>query len=482
MRNAIVAAMLLGASAFICGEVRAMMWSAQPIVVHEWGVQEFDWDNGKTVRPVLPNFIYTDLNPGVTVPAPEHRVKDLPPDSGMRRKPVLYFYLADSRLGENAVGVEMRFAYGHANAWYPQVNMFRTPDMTAGAKEPDWDGWRKSQQGRPFRNDAGKAVPVPDDPRMELVWSRLVLSKDLPAGPKLQEDLSSQHWISAARKVQSSYVTNGSETEKFLFYEGATHELPAIAVIPSLGDISDRADGDASHIVNVGDTPIYNVFAICRRGHSGWIAYMHVLEPINLPSSNDRGAGTAISTLSIPGSEKFDDSAADYREWSLTTSRLVTALTEGDTISINHGMRDPADPQGPCISSQLFLDEATALESIWHDDFFNSDGLTIVYQQSPVALDRAMPLNIYTDMYRYAKLSRCGLVLNKNVNAANARMVFYAVQSLGYAQPKDRDRAIKVIQANRFLAEGALAYFLRTGWQAKDLDDVRNTLDGRVGK
>lgn len=44
------------------------------------------------------------------------------------------------------------------------------------------------------------------------------------------------------------------------------------------------------------------------------------------------------------------------------------------------------------------------MEAIWHADFFDADGLTILYREDSVYLDQAMPLNIYTDMYHYLTL------------------------------------------------------------------------------
>ena len=179
--------LLLGASLFFGGVLLtssgwAALWLAQPLVVHEWGVQVFDWSKPTPSSPPMPDFIHTDAHPGTAVASTQKRVKDLPPDNGIRFKPVLYFYPPANQLGESLVGVEMRFAYGHANAWYPQANVYRTPGMTANAKEPDWDAWRKANGPRMFADAKKLAVPVPDDERMDLVWSRLTLSMDVPAG------------------------------------------------------------------------------------------------------------------------------------------------------------------------------------------------------------------------------------------------------------------------------------------------------------
>jgi len=71
-------------------------------------------------------------------------VSDLPADSGVRTKPILYFYPAKpfGRGTSNTqakVGIEMRFADGYANAWWPQVNRYRTKEESQKASAPDWE-------------------------------------------------------------------------------------------------------------------------------------------------------------------------------------------------------------------------------------------------------------------------------------------------------------------------------------------------------
>jgi hypothetical protein len=470
--------LLLSASLFFGGVLLtlpggAASWSAQPLVVHEWGVQVFDWSKPTPTSPPLPDFIHTDAHPGTPVVSTQKRVKDLPPDSGIRFKPVLYFYPPANQLGENLVGVEMRFAYGHANAWYPQASVYRTPGMTANAKEPDWDAWRKANGPRMFADPKKLAVPVPDDERMELVWSRLTLSKDVPAGVKLPE-VDKGHWISIARQVQSAYVSNGTEAEKFLFYEGATHERPAVTLIADADGFMSRPS-KMTHIVNVTDLPLYNVFAIYHHDHHTWIGYATVLEPIK-PASQQGGAGSTITSLAVPDFAAFNDWTDDKTIVALTIDRLRATLTEGGGLSINHDLRDPADPQGPTQCAELFPDEAQALETIWHDDFFNNDGLTILYRESPAALDRAMPLNLYTDMYHYIKFSRCGLVVNKNIDPAQVMATYFGVAALPY-DSKMPAATLAALKANRFLTEGNIAYFERLGRDPKQIAEMRAALD-----
>jgi hypothetical protein len=67
-------------------------WDARPIDVHEWGVNTFDWNDDQPLQQELPDYFYADKKPGKTMAPPERRVRDLPADSGIRTKPILYFY------------------------------------------------------------------------------------------------------------------------------------------------------------------------------------------------------------------------------------------------------------------------------------------------------------------------------------------------------------------------------------------------------
>ncbi len=181
----------------------AKSWQASPIVVHEWGVNLHDWQ-GDPLRaahdPDLPPFFYTDKKPGKVFPAPGGaKVKKLAPDSGIRFKPLVYFY------GSGPIGLEARFEYGHANAWYPQVNVYRDPEMVKGAKAIDWDTWQKQNQFQfQITNSvAGRLAPVPDDPRFELVWHHLTLDEKLTPSALAP---SEEHWLNIARDVEWSAI------------------------------------------------------------------------------------------------------------------------------------------------------------------------------------------------------------------------------------------------------------------------------------
>ncbi|MDK1030540.1 MAG: hypothetical protein QGD94_00875 [Planctomycetia bacterium] len=466
MRRTAFLVFVLAVSA-VAPEASGGMWSAQPIVVHEWGVSVFDWAKGAAVPETLPAFMYTEKKPGKGLGAPKQRVKDMPPDTGERLKPILYFYPQGYMTKDVKVGVEVRFAYGRANAWWPQVSLYRTPEQTAKAKPVDWEAWRK-KHGNRWRKPLPK---LPDDERFELVWHDLTLTKDLPTGKTLVgKKLPEDHWVRRARKVDSwlrprfpYYVSNGKEVERFLFYEGATREMPAITVLPP------RREEKECHLVNVGEEPIYDVFVVYRGGGRRWVKYLAVLPPVPAVKKKTFGWGhdvAQIVSIALPDfANQLLGGALDEAEFDRRTrGKLVEVLTAGEHYApqFYRGMRDPGDPQPPTKMHHLFLPEAVALEKIWHTEFFESDGLTVVYRESPEYLDEAMPLRIYTDMHHYVMLSRCGLVLNRNLRYDNARAMFDAVR--WYANEKSeakRAANLEKCRGDPFLAVGVARYYLK---------------------
>ena len=55
--------------------------------------------------------------------------------------------------------------------------------------------------------------------------------------------------------------------------------------------------------------------------------------------------------------------------------------------------------------------EVDALLAVWGKRLFKAEGANIIYREDPEALDRLVPLSIYTDMHHFVKLRRLGLVL-----------------------------------------------------------------------
>ena len=464
---------------------RRALWAPKPLVVHEWGVARFDWGTGRAKPAELEPFIYTDKVPDEQLPEPEQRVKDSPGDTGARDKPILYFYTP----GNTTVGVEERFSHGHATAWWPNVHVYRTPEETARAKPVDLEAWRKERLRQRMRNP--RKVRVPDDERFELVWHRLQLTKDKPKGQHLQGILlPKEHWVRRAREVDSAFVSNGRELEKFLFYEGRTRERPVLAILPP-----DHRHPQTCHVVNVGERTVYDVFAIYRKGKTRWAGYVSRLEPVpernSLEGPMRHGhAAPQIGALAIPdvsqaevvqGIGPIDDEAFRRR----TRKRMMAALTEGEhyTPLSGGGLRDPAVPQPPCRMHQLYEKEAEALLAIWGEEFFAAEGLTLIYRESPEALDEAMPLNIYTDMWHVVKLSRCGLVLNRNIALDRLKDIRQAVLAAAARKPDQQDDPLPdLLTTNRYHALGLAEFIRRQRWHGEGIEAVMERLENEPAR
>ncbi len=472
-------ALVLGAGIAASGG----MWSAQPLYVHEWGVNQFDWSAAGPPAPDFPAYMYTDRKPGKPVPVKGSRTKDLPPDSGIRWKPILYFYPQWERGKSVPLGVEVRFARGRAWSWWPQVNTYRTPGEVAKAKPVDWAAWKKKHGQRRW---GGKLAPVPDDKRFELVWSKLELTRKPPKGAALPgAKLPADHWARVAREVDAWYVSNGKECERYVFYEGRTREVPAVTILPPGTWLTGAFRNSKDYLlVNTGKHPIYDVFVTCRKDGKLWTTYIAELPPARAPKTESGKAparGTApLTALPIPDFAKNPPKkpigAAEFK--ARTSGRLVEALSTGRRLPGGRSglstMRDPADPGGAAQTHLLYPQEAAVLEKIWRKQFFASDGWTIVYRESPAYLNAAMPLNIYTDMYHSPVISRCGLVLNSNVPLERAASVHAAVSSYAaFAKHKDRAQWIKTINANRLMALGHIRWKFARGTARYDKEAAK---------
>ena len=525
---------LPAAALVLPGSATAGMWDPLPMTVHEWGVNTFDWDLGDRLHQELPGFLYTDQKPGKLIAKPEERVRDLPADSGIRTKPILYFYLPEKFQFEKPaqVGVEMRFGYGYANAWWPQVNVYRDAKTSQAAAPPDWKTWKEKllkQAEKAIKGTGENPEAVerwkqslkvyqsldeqsqiawlanqmrwfgesdfPEDGRMQLVWERLTLHHSLPEDQSLPgEDLPDDHWVKLAREVDAAYVRHGDEAERYVFYEGKTSERPAIAVLPrGNGPNWMRPQQEAARkdlaLVNIGAHPIFDVTAIYRDSEKGilWVGSIPMLPALaDVRSHVDQDMALRIPDFSKPLAD--DNFAVGAEEFTRRTSdRLIENLTSGYHYDPGRvTMRDPADPQGPTRMHQLFKKEAVSLEQIWRDDFYQNEGLTVIYRESPAYLDEAMPLNIYTSMFWYVKLSRCGLVLNRNIPIAQVHDIDEALryyESAHYNETSKEELAKLEarLKQNRFLTLGMAQFRYgrkdATGWRG-DLSPVLKKVEG----
>ncbi len=445
----------------------AELWVAQPIIVHEWGVNTYDWSGKSQKMPEFPAFIYTDVKPG-KMTSNTNIVKNLPPDSGIRRKPLLYFYPPTKQ--PTKVGVEVRFAFGYANAWFPQVDLYRTPELVKGAKPPV----EMDLQHRGARI-LGTPKPVPSDERFELVWNELTLHPDqqTPNGTKIHEVLPDDHWINEARNVDAAVVSNGTggEAEKFVFYEGINNEGPKICLIAENGGYS---------LVNTGNHTIYDVTCIYRSGSVRYSKRIDELSPMPQQIPFSGKGSSVVPIMKIPALLQMkvdalsvgDQAKADQEVVQREMLALVQSLTDGDSLVPQRvTMRDPADPQPASTMHTLYQKEAEGLAKIWSRDFFEQEGLTIIYRESPAYLDLAMPLNIYTDMYHFIQLNRCGLVCNSHIPLAKIAEIQSACERLKSSQqPEPKD--LQLGREHLLLSKSYFNYFKKQGADAKKIDQL----------
>ena len=77
--------------------------------------------------------------------------------------------------------------------------------------------------------------------------------------------------------------------------------------------------------------------------------------------------------------------------------------------------RDPALPVEAAAGHRLYPGEVDTLLGAWGARLFDQPGTTVVYREDAAALDAAMPLAIYADMFHFVVLHRAGLALWEHV-------------------------------------------------------------------
>jgi hypothetical protein len=352
--------------------------------------------------------------------------------------------------------------------------MYRTPEQVKNAKPPvEMD---KKSQGIRIQ---GSQNPVPIDERFELVWNELTLNPNTQEAEesKIHDDLPESHWIHDARNVDAATVSNGTggEAEKFVFYEGINTEGPKVCILFENGSYS---------IVNTGNYTIYDVTCIYRRDSVRYSMRLDELAPMPQQNLNSGKGAAVIPAMIIPpllnmkvdALSADDQVKADQEMLKREVNALVNALTKGSSLlPQNVMMRDPADSQPATTMHTLYRKEAEGLAKIWSKDFFEQEGLTIIYRESPAYLDMAMPLNIYTDMYHYIQLNRCGLVCNNHIPLEKIKEIQQACQSLVWSQ-KPEPNDLKLCQENLLLSKSFLNYLQKQGHDLKKIDQLSITL------
>jgi hypothetical protein len=368
----------------------ARSWCASPLTVHEWGVQSFD-DQGAPSAATLPPWFHRAAR---QLDAASSPVRDLPIDTGIRSLPVLHFYSRGPRSGNSIpIGIEVGFRRGAATHWYPQLQGLRTATQANSASAQA--SRALLLQARAARAPFGRQNPrLGRDPTRQLFWDHLELS----AQPARSPHASTVPWISTARGLESMWVNGAQQTERFVFYEGATRERPLIQL-----ERGSRYSASQRHLVfhNRSAYPVHDVFLTRREG-----ANTYVIHVPRIPAG--RRAGFILEEHAVA-----DDvvSARDrFRQ------RLIDPVATGGNQNGCIMMRDPAIPTETATSHQLFPDEAELILQTWGAAFFDEPGTTLVYREDTSYLDAMMPISIYTDMFNFIVLHRAGLAVQRGLS------------------------------------------------------------------
>ncbi len=366
-----------------------------PLFVHEWGVQVFGRD-GSRMPAALPSYFHRSAGPHHARSAP---VRGLPPDSGTRALPVVHFY-SPGTAESIPVALEVGFTQGAASHWFPQVDR-HTPAATANGASARADRARlvASRNGQ---NAYGPRSLLPSDPTRQLEWSELALTRQ----PRRAAPTQNTPWVDALRNFQDAlWVDNGSETERFVFYEADTTERPALSI-----EVGPRYSAHRRHFVlrNPTDYPVHNVFVVHRE--SGAI---YVFAAPSIPAHASAGFiledhRVRARDLRTATRERLADQLRDAAEPAPPTDyRWDTSQCVMD--------RDPAIPVETAQGHRLYSHEVDALLDVWNASFFEQQGTTIVYREDVRYLDETMPLSVYSDMFHFPVVRRTGLAVWNDV-------------------------------------------------------------------
>ena len=376
----------------------ARSWCANPIWVHEWGVQVFD-AAGRPTNPIaLPSWFHRGATPPIGI-AP---VRNLPPDTGVRTLPVLHFYAPRAGNGPIPLGLEVGFRSGDAAVWFPQVDHL---NPARDANSPRAARAREQLVAARAALDTMRGARTPtaivEDPTRQLIWHDLALR----TRPVQRPHASRTDWVDALRGFDDAlWVNRGTESERFVFYEAPTREGVAL----ELARGSTWAAGRRHVVVrNRGTHAVHDVIVTHREGSA-----VFVFHAPSIPAG--RSAGFVVE----------DHRVSDVAR--ATRGHLRAALVDSGQPRMPRDwqwsldscvmMRDPAVPVESASGHRLYAHEVDAILDVWSAQLFDQPGTTIVYREDTTYLDQQMPVSIYTDMFHYVELRRTGLALWRGVS------------------------------------------------------------------
>ncbi|MEZ4317114.1 MAG: hypothetical protein R3F61_06410 [Myxococcota bacterium] len=361
--------------ALLVSSALAKSWCADPLIAHEWGVTVLTGDAAEPRKPELPAYFHTPSDPFAVAAAP---VRTLPPDSGVRTLPVVHLYApAQDRI---PLAVEVGFTQGEASVWYPAVDRRIPADEANGPEAAAQRAWLLDQRAK--LQPMGPREDLGADPTRQLHWSALALSPE-PGGRPVPTDVP---WVRDARALDHAlWVDQGTQSERFLFYEADTVERSAVTL---------RVDGDRFALTNTSERPVHDVWVV----HGGRSAFVPGIGP-----------GATVRIAGTPADPALRDTLTN--RWTDPTPLPLQRDWAHDGCVM---MRDPMKPVETASDHRLFPAELALLWSVWEDRLLAKDGSHLVYREDTAALDAVMPVSLYTDMRHDVRWSRLGLVLVEN--------------------------------------------------------------------
>jgi hypothetical protein len=369
----------------------AESWCADPLIVHEWGVQLFGDDGHALDPPDLPAYFHDSGPSGASAVVP---VSSLPPDSGMRELPLLHFYTSGSWAESVPVGVEVGFTLGRASDWYPQVDRLRVPPESARLEDESLG----SDSGDSREPMAAAAFDLAPDGSAQLSWDALTLTRDPQQG---LEPAAATSWVSEARAIDALWVNSSEESERFVFYEAGTREEALVAL-----ERGDTWSPDQGHYVALNSSPydVHDVFVVHRSADA-----VSVFFAARIPAESS--AGFVLESHAVDGDLEAatrDVLAARLVDQASASPSAIDTWAHGGECIMG---RDPAESTDQATGHRLYTAEVEMILNVWNAAFFEREGTTILYREDTAYIDAMMPLSIYTDMFHYPLVRRLGLAV-----------------------------------------------------------------------